>query len=380
MRIAFISNFLNHHQIHLSRELYRLTNGNFCFIETEPMPQKFVATGYPDYSNEAFVVKAWKNSQEYQNALKIVTDSDAVLFTPYAFNIVKARLKTEKLSFDVGERWFKQGLKNILSPTLIKMQWFYHTQMNKKNKYKLCSSAFGYRDQYYLHSYINKCYKWGYFTKVEDLDFQTLSVPRNGKHVTMMWCARFLSWKHPELPIQLAAKLKEKGYSFHIDMYGSGVEYDNSVALANQLRINDVLSFCGNVHNDEILSAMSKHDIFLFTSDRNEGWGAVANEAMSKGCVIVGSDEIGSIPFLVSDGQNGIVFKSQDIFSLTEKVEWLMNHSVERNQMAETAYKTIKEVWSPNHAAKSLVQLIDDLLDNRETSINTGPCSKAVFI
>ncbi len=43
---------------------------------------------------------------------------------------------------------FKQGIKNILSPTLLKMQWFYHTRMNKDVNYKLCSSAFGAGDQY----------------------------------------------------------------------------------------------------------------------------------------------------------------------------------------------------------------------------------------
>ena len=54
---------------------------------------------------------------------------------------------------------------------------------------------------------------------------------------------------------------------------------------------------------------MRKHEIFLFTSDRNEGWGAVSNESMSNGCILVGSDGIGSIPFLVEDGVSGITFK-----------------------------------------------------------------------
>ena len=32
---------------------------------------------------------------------------------------------------------------------------------------------------------------------------------------------------------------------------------------------------------------MEKADIFLFTSDRREGWGAVANEAMNSACALV---------------------------------------------------------------------------------------------
>ena len=32
---------------------------------------------------------------------------------------------------------------------------------------------------------------------------------------------------------------------------------------------------------------MEQADIYLFTSDRNEGWGAVANEAMNSACAMV---------------------------------------------------------------------------------------------
>ncbi len=34
--------------------------------------------------------------------------------------------------------------------------------------------------------------------------------------------------------------------------------------------------------------------------------GAVANEAMANGCVVVGSHEIGSIPYLIQDLSNGL--------------------------------------------------------------------------
>ena len=91
------------------------------------------------------------------------------------------------------ERWFKQGIKKTFYlPTLLKMQWFYHTRMNKDVNYKLCSSAFGAGDQYKLHSFKDKCYKWGYFTAVEDWDISSLPTPRNAKKVSLMWCSRFI--------------------------------------------------------------------------------------------------------------------------------------------------------------------------------------------
>lgn len=160
-------------------------------------------------------------------------------------------------------------------------------------------------------------------------------------------------------------------------MYGSGEELASIKEFAKKLHVDDVVSFKGNMPNDEILKAMRQHEIFLFTSDKNEGWGAVANESMSNGCAIVASDAIGSIPFLVKDGENGCVFKSGDLNSLCEKVEWLLDNPDRRIAMAKSAYRTMHDIWSPHNAAKSLLKLIDDIQNGRDTTITEGPCSKA---
>ena len=129
--------------------------------------------------------------------------------------------------------------------------------------------------------------------------------------------------------------------------------------------------------NAEVLQQMRQHDIFLFTSDKNEGWGAVANESMANGCCLVGSDAIGSVPYLVTDGATGMIFKSCDLDSLYEKVKYLLDNPEERQRMARDGQIRLQKVWSPENAAKSLLQLIDDLQHGRQTSILQGPCSKA---
>lgn len=188
---------------------------------------------------------------------------------------------------------------------------------------------------------------------------------------------KILKLKHPELPIKMAARLKAKGYKFMLDMYGSGGELGNTKKLVEKLDVGDMVSFKGNMPNDRILSAMRRHGIFLFTSDKNEGWGAVANEAMSNGCAIVASNAIGSIPFLVKDGENGCIFESCNLDSLCEKVEWLFNNPGKRLEIATNAYYTMRNIWSPRIAANNFLKLVEDLQDNNDTSIMEGPCSKA---
>lgn len=378
MTIVFVSNFINHHQSLWSDELFKVLLGHYYFVETQKMYDWLKSGGYDDFSSRPYVLQAWKDDASKKKAEELCINADVAIFGADSLDYQIMRAKTGKLSFEVSERWLKKGILNLLSPRLLRNMWYYHTLFRKKPVYKLCSSAYAAGDQYKMFSYKDRCYKWGYFTRVDDYDIEASLDKRKDAVFRLMWCARFLKWKHPEMAIKLAARLKAKGYTFTLDMYGSGVELERMQLLARQLDVTDVVRFCGNLPNDQILEQMRCHDIFLFTSDRNEGWGAVANEAMSNGCVLVGSDAIGSVPFLVKDGENGCVFKSCDLDSLMNKVEYLLNNRTEIRRLAVNGYLTMKTVWSPENAARNLMTLIDDLRNGRDTSVADGPCSKAL--
>lgn len=380
--IAYFSNFLNHHQKLLADQLFFTEGISFTFVETVPMYNWLKKGGYSDYSNLQYVLRAWENEDVWQRAVELAISADIALFGgPEVLSLLYVRAQSsDKLSFEVSERWLKKGFLNLFSPSLIKNMWYYHTLFGRKPVYKLCASAYAAGDQYKLFSYKDRCYKWGYFTKVDDYNVEGCLDTAQPCTMKIMWCARFLKCKHPELPIRLAARLKNKGYDFVIDMYGSGDRLEKIRRLASRLDVLDVVNFCGNKPNAEILQEMSKHDIFLFTSDRNEGWGAVLNEAMSCRCAVVASDKIGAVPYLINDGVNGMIFKSENLDSLEEKVVFLFNHPSEMCSMANNAYNTLKTVWSPASAAKNLLQLIDDLTNGNDTSLVDGPCSKALPI
>ena len=385
MTIAFFSNFLNHHQVLVAEELYRAASGCYTFVETMAMPEWIAKSGYPNYSSKPYLLQAWKGDEEMEKARQLALDADVALFAGFeVLYFEKLRLsKTNKMTFDVSERWLKRGLFNVLSPRILKLYWAYIIGgWSKKPVYKLCSGGYTAKDQKTLFTYKDKCYRWGYFTDVSNIDSHSDNVlmreEKDAKStINMMWCARFLWWKHPELPIQLASRLKSDGYSFHIDLFGSGDKLMEMKELAISLGVTDVVSFRGNKPNAEILDEMNKHQFFLFTSDKNEGWGAVCNEAMSQGCAVVGSHEIGSVPFLLEDGVNGLIFKSCCIDSLYTKVKELLDNPKLLASIRNNAVHTMQTKWSPKVAAQNLLTLIDDLQNGRDTSIKEGPCSKA---
>ena len=95
---------------------------------------------------------------------------------------------------------------------------------------------------------------------------------------------------------------------------------------------------------------MRESSIFLFTSNRQEGWGAVLNEAMGAGCACVAGDEIGSAPYLIRDGENGFLFKSCNLDDLTKKVRLLLDDVALRKRVSVAAYRTMQDEWSPKAA------------------------------
>lgn len=378
--IAYFGNTLNRHQSYVSDELYKLTKGAYIYVETVP-PRPYNNYGGKIKIERSYVLPAYKDKNNLEEARRLARESDVALFgaESFEYELIRMSLSHPGLAFDVSERWLKRGWINVFSPKLLRFLWHYHTKgWKKKPLYKLCSSAYGAGDQYRFCTFRDRCFKWGYFIEAgQNAPVVDLAVSTN-KTINILWCGRFLKWKHPDLVILLARKLKDSGYNVNVNMYGEGAEKEKISVLCTKLNVGDIVSLKGNVSRDEILHVMRNHDIFLFTSDRFEGWGVVLNEAMGNACSVVASDAIGSVPFIIHNEENGLIFKSGDLMSLYEKTTYLIDNPDKRMRMAYNAYNSIRELWSPQVAAEHLLMLIEKLKTSDNESILNGPCSKAI--
>lgn len=379
MTIVFVSIALNIHQACVADELYKLTNGNYWFVETGDLNNDNSKGGDTnDFSSRPYLIRLAEGKEAVQEALRIIREADVMIYAAAPLMFLQERIRTKKITFVNSERWLKRGLINLLSPRLLKQQWYYHTCCHGKPFYALCSSAYAAGDFRLMQSFKEKCYKWGYFTAVPDLDIEFIQkAKRNASTVKILWVARFLQLKHPERMLQLASQLRSVGVDFSINMIGIGPEYDNIATAINDMGLQGYVHLYGSMSNYKVMEAMRTHDIFCFTSDKNEGWGAVLNEAMSSGCCPVSSIETGSTPYLIKDGVNGFSFNLKKKNDLFEKVLWLIEHPEERERMSIEAYKTIRDVWSPKNAAEQLYKLCQSMLQGESYVVEDGPCSKA---
>ncbi|NDV42644.1 glycosyltransferase [Flagellimonas sediminis] len=377
MKLTIFSNFFNHHQKPLADEFYRLLGDDFTFVATSPMPETFIKAGYGQFQ-VSYLLCAYESSEKKEKALELGLDSDVVILGAAPSAYVAERIEQNKITFRYAERMFKKSKWQKFNPRAIWHQYKKHTVLKNKNCHMLCSSAFTANDLTWIKAYPNKMYKWGYFTKVENHSIEQILEGKRNNKFTILYVARLIDWKHPEIAVKLGKTLKEKGYDFMINIVGSGEMQDELRTQINTLGLTDEVILKGNIPNDEVLELMKTSHAYFFSSDRNEGWGAVANEAMANGCTLVASHMIGSVPFLVRPNINGLVFESGNNEDAFLKMSQLLDNRDFCEQLATNAYSTISEVWSPNQAAHNFLQLHKKLSSKLTVDMGDGPCSRAI--
>lgn len=377
MKITFYSNYLNHLQTPFCDEMYKYLGSDFAFISTEKTPQDRLNSGYQDCSHYPYNINSFENSTNFNKALQLGIDSDIVIIGSAPEIFIKERLKCNKHTFRYFERFLKRGIWQIFDPRYFIYMLLYHTKYRRKNLYMLCASAFTANDLDLFFAYPDKKYKWGYFTDVRSLDIDEIISQKPKEQIELLWVARFLNWKHPELAVKLAYQLKLKGYNFHINMIGIGPLVDQIRNLIIKLDLTKFVTLLGGMSNEDVRKHMKDANIFIFTSDRGEGWGVVLNEAMNCGCSIIASDAIGAVPYLIKHELNGLSFRSNNLDSLLKQTETLINNNTHRNILSKNAYSAIKNDWSPQKAASNFLQLVNAILSGQYLFIKDGPCSKA---
>ncbi len=377
MTITFYSNFLNHHQLPFCLEMVKRTDNNFIFVATSPINKERLDLGYEDMNKKyPFVLTAYDSKENEDKAMKLALESDVIIHGSAPEGYITQRMKTGKLTFRYSERIYKRGVWRAFHPRAIKAVRDKHTKYKNDRLYMLCASAYTAGDFAILNAYKKKCYKWGYFPQIIQCDIDKLIKEKEDDKINLLWCARFIDWKHPEKAIQVAKRLKDDGYDFRLNMIGIGTLYEQIKSQINEMSLQNEVTLLGAMTQEKVREYMGKANIFLFTSDYNEGWGAVLNEAMNSACAVVASHAIGAVPYLIENEKNGHIYKNNDNEDLYVKVKKFMDSKNLRQYCGKNAYSSLKNIWNAKSASENLIKLCAHLLYGEEFDIKEGPCSR----
>lgn len=378
MKIVFVSNYFNHHQKPFCEEMYQKLGENFIFLSTSTMRAERLKLGYGQTTLPPYVYKADVNPQNCEAALIMIREADVVIAGAAPEEFLAERLRMRKLILRYSERPFKK------EPSFLRRMYhsfsFRRRDRGSKYVYMLCAGAYTATDFARMGMYKNRMYQWGYFPAVKEYDLDQLFASK--KQNDILWCGRFIDWKHPDDAITLARKLKDAGYEFQLNMIGTGDMEEALKAMTEEYGVTDEVHFLGAMPPEQVRAYMEEAGIYLFTSDRQEGWGAVLNEAMASGCAVVASSAAGSTPFLVQNEKNGIVYQAGNVEMLVEKVQWLLNQPAIQIRLGGSAYSTIANIWNGKIAAERLLHLVEQILqEGKQVSLfEDGPCSITTMV
>ena len=378
MKITFVSNYINHHQIPLSNVLHEHLGGSYTFIQTEPMEEERIQLGWNPAEVPVYVKYYYEEPEVCQ---KLIEESDVVIWGGLEREeLLKERLEAKKPVIRYSERLYKTGQWKAVSPRGLRKKYIDHTRYRKEAVYLLCAGAYVASDFHIVRAYPGKMFRWGYFPECKEYDVNQLMEGKKQKEI--LWAARFIDWKHPELVVGLAEELAKAGKDFHITMIGGGELKDTIEAAIEEKHLEEWITLAGSKTPKEVRKAMEEASVFLMTSDRQEGWGAVMNEAMNSGCAVIANRMEGAAPYLIEHGENGFVYAKATVTSLAELIKPLLDSKEQCQQIGRKAYETITTLWNARVAAERLLCICQDIVEGKEPQIHweQGPCSKAEII
>lgn len=378
MKVTFVSNYINHHQIPLSNVLFRELGKDYTFIQTEKMEEERVLLGWGLSSLPEYVRCSYKEPELCAN---LIMESDIVIWGGLeAEDMLEPRLQAGKPVIRYSERLYKEGQWKAISPRGLRKKYLDHTRYRKSPVYLLCAGAFVASDFHIIRAYPDKMFKWGYFPECMQYDVDALMAGKVPEEI--LWAGRFIDCKRPQMVVAIVKELVRNGCKFHLTMLGDGelrplVEQD----IAKE-GLQDYITLEGYKKPHEVREIMEKASIFLMTSNRIEGWGAVISESMNSGCVVVADRIEGSPLFLIEQGENGYWCHKPTPRSMADVIKKLLEDKALCDRLGRKAYETITGLWNAEVAGTRLLTMCECILRGEEPKNlwEEGPCSKAEVI
>lgn len=368
MKVVFLSNFMNHHQIGLCDELNTLLgDGNFCFIAQSKTFEEQTKLGYLEYnSSRDYIVREYESGIKRTNELLDACDIIIISFSQ-GVKPIKREQRQGKIVIWYGESLFKEYNKIRIFAKILRAKYYFDFIKND-NQYFINASGYGYHDLAVLdkNKYKNKSFVFGYFPVfdfTESIDFNKID------SFSILFVARLIKWKHPEYIFACAETLEKNNIDYCIDVVGDGELKDSLQGEINKRGLQNKVHLIGAVKSNKVKKYYQNHDVFLFASDRREGWGAVLSEAMLYGCVPLANNDAGASNVLVRDRDNGFIFfdmqslqdKCLELYKLKEAGKLIEIANRNRNMMLE--------IWNYKEAAKRLYNVMDAIYNKQNPNI-----------
>lgn len=152
---------------------------------------------------------------------------------------------------------------------------------------------------------------------------------------------------------RISEKMKAK-----LLLVGDGPQMNTVAQLVENMGLSEKVLFLGK--QDNLAELYSLSDLMLLLSEK-ESFGLVALEGMACGVPCIGTN-VGGIPEVISDGENGFICELGDIHGIAEKAVALLNDKELHQMFSEHAVSTVRTSFNANKVVLEYEQIYYQLL------------------
>lgn len=142
---------------------------------------------------------------------------------------------------------------------------------------------------------------------------------------------------------------------------GDGPERERIKAYISEHKFDGRITLLGYQNQDSIHKYITNSRFVVIPSICNENCPYSVLEAMEIGKPIVAS-RIGGIPELITDGENGYLYKADDINELKEKLTLLLDEDEKVNRFAQKSRELYESYYSPDSYYNELIKIYNKVM------------------
>lgn len=341
MRVVFYFASISPHQSPLAREVAeRVGDDNFRYVYVNILSADRRKMGWcvDSVGTECVDIKLVEARTWLESA-------DVMLTGIRDLDLFERRGARGLKTFYTSERWFKPSLGRLrmLHPAFWKMAHRFVYLVKKGSVTYLPCGVWAARDMAWLCARGEERRKileelkrpgswrpmepigcawmrmWGYFVAPSDgaTPRQTGIKPRRA--VRVLWVGRLLAWKRVDTLFRAVAACLER-FPIELTVVGDGPERGALEKLGRRLfaRHPTALTFRHSVPIGEVRTLMRSHDVYALPSNGYEGWGAVVNEALEEGMIVLGTRQAGACVTMLDER---FLFDEGDVQALSRLLE-----------------------------------------------------------
>lgn len=375
--LVYGTNIWTHHQVPVATELARIMGPKrFRMALFEEVPDERRRMGWNDGEECPWVSGPPRNETEKKQLMQECLEADVMVFGAGPFDALQARVATGKLTLVSAERLLKDGFYylRMLNPRYARGFRHFCRTVNYPHVHSLAIGHHAPADLRTIGAFADRIWKWGYFVDINPEPPR----PVPDRPLKIIWVGRMLNWKKVNLLLRVVARIQGAPWFGECLIVGDGPERSKLEQLGRKLRLKqDAVRFLPSVPFEEVRRLMREADVYVLSSNRKEGWGAVAGEAMSEGCVLVANQDAGSAQELILEGETGFLYQDGNIAQLVSLLERLGNDHALRAKVRQQAWERMQTLWHPQVAAERLVRLCQGLLNGEaDQGFADGPCRR----